>query len=114
MLSFLASVFTWLAAHGFDPQTLIAGFLGGIVRSFVARVGTIGERIFSGFTGCAFAVYFGASVAGLIGIPYATGCFVAGMLGIYAAETVVNIAKWYVRNPGAARDFLIRMLTKGK
>ncbi|ASP88175.1 hypothetical protein CDO26_27900 (plasmid) [Sinorhizobium meliloti] len=114
MLSWLAAVLAWMSAHGFDPQTLIAGFLGGIVRSFVARVGTITERIFSGFTGCAFAVYFGASVAAIVGIPLASGCFVAGMLGIYVAETLVNVAKWYVNNPGAARDLLIKMLSKGK
>lgn len=114
MMSFFAAILAWMSAHGFDPQTLIAGFLGGAVRSFVARVGTLTERIVGGFAGCAFAVYFGATVASLLGIPYATGCFLAGMLGIYAAESLINLAKTYVRDPEAIRDFFIKLLSRPK
>lgn len=112
MISWIVAVLAWLTAHGFDPQTLIAGFLGGLVRSVVSRTGTVVEKLAGGFSGCAFAVYFGATVATFTGIPYPTGCFVAGMLGIYAAETAVKIAKHYVKEPGAIREFLIKMLTK--
>jgi len=114
MISTFTAILAWMTAHGFDPQTLIAGFLGGVVRSFVARVGTLAERIVGGFAGCAFAVYFGATVAAFLGIPYATGCFLAGMLGIYAAETAINLAKKYVREPDAIRDFLIKLLSRPK
>lgn len=114
MISFITAVLAWMTAHGFDPQTLIAGFLGGVVRSFVARVGTVAERLVGGFAGCAFAVYFGATVAGFLGIPYATGCFLAGMLGIYAAESLINLAKTYVRDPDAIRDFFIKLLSRPK
>ena len=114
MISTFTAIIAWMTAHGFDPQTLIAGFLGGVVRSFVARVGTVAERLVGGFAGCAFAVYFGATVAAFLGIPYATGCFLAGMLGIYAAESLINLAKTYVRDPDAIRDFFIKLLSRPK
>lgn len=114
MITWFAAMFAWMSAHGFDLQTLVAGFLGGVVRSLVSRVGTVGEGLISGFTGCIFAAYFGASVATLAAIAYPTGCFVAGMLGMSAAEALMKVAKAYVRDPGAVRDGIVKVLTRNK
>lgn len=113
MFSWLAAVLAWMSAHGFDPQTLIAGLLGGVVRSLVSRSGTMTERILGCFAGCAFSVYFGPTLAAAVTIfPYPTACFVAGLLGMSFAEALVNLAKMYARRPGAFRDLLLKILSK--
>ncbi|MFD1326759.1 hypothetical protein [Mycoplana ramosa] len=119
-VAMIAAFALWLAANGFSPSHLVAGFLGSIARAVVAKSGTMAENLIGGFTGSLFAVYFTPIVAMALGVadPQIANAvaFSIGLVGMYIAEGCINWAKQYRKNPGKLkedfRELVLRLISK--
>lgn len=116
IVSFILAVALWLTLHGFEPGHIVAGFFGSVARSIVAKSGTFAERIVGGFTGSLFAVYFTPIVCLFLGIPdpqiASAVAFSIGLIGMYVAEAVINVAKKYAKNPAGLKEFIRDMILR--
>ncbi|MGQ3209531.1 hypothetical protein [Shinella sp.] len=130
MIDWIVTGFTALllfaSANGFadggQSSYLIAGFLGGLVRAFLAKSGTLTERIIGGFTGAVSSYYLTPIFALALGIPdpqiLSGVAFIVGLISMYLAEAIITIAKAYARDPGAlkdaVKDILLRLIAPKK
>lgn len=130
MIDWIATGFTavmlWVSVNalsdGGQSSYLIAGFVGGMVRAFLAKTGTITERLISGFTGAVSSYYLTPIFALAFGIPdpqiLSGVAFIVGLISMYLAEAIITVAKAYARDPGAlkemVKDFLLRLIAPKK
>ncbi|MDV3166654.1 MAG: hypothetical protein Q8807_03280 ['Waltheria sp.' little leaf phytoplasma] len=108
-LSAVTVVVVWLSLNGFHPSYLVGGFMGGIVRAFVAKSGTTWDKLVSGFSGAVLAGFAGpllSSIDLISGLPVSSVAFILGLIGMYLCEGLINIARDYRDNPGKMRDDL--------
>lgn len=115
------AILLWISMNGFaadggQSSYLIAGFLGGLVRAFLAKSGTIMERIVGGFTGAVSSYYLTPIFALAFGIPdpqiLSGVAFIVGLISMYLAEAIIGVAKAYARNPGAFKDVIKDVLLR--
>ncbi len=116
----------WVSVNGFadggQSSYLLAGFVGGLVRAFLAKTGTITERLISGFTGAVSSYYLTPIFALAFGIPdpqiLSGVAFIVGLISMYLAEAIIAVAKAYARDPGAlkdmVKDLLLRLISPKK